>query len=134
MVKGVDHIPSSIRRHFESLCILHKVKKGKVLRDILKSEKKSLRATLIKIAKNLLIGNIPITRYQKDKLKKFSKTLRSIYKATDFNKQSLLLLSNDCGLVFLIIKIIVPVLLKILPKTVINTGKTFEVDTSQEDI
>ena len=52
MVKGVEHIPSSIRRHFESLCILRKVKKGKVLRDILKSEKKSLRAPLIKIGKN----------------------------------------------------------------------------------
>ena len=68
---------SRLKKYFAKLKLL-KDASAKIRKDILKDCSKGLLCCLCECAKNVLKGNVPLTKVQKNKLKRFKKKLRNL--------------------------------------------------------
>ena len=68
---------SRIRKYYAKLKLLKKAS-SKVRKKILKNCGKNLLCCLCECAKNVLKGNVPLTKPQKSKLSRFKKKLRNL--------------------------------------------------------
>ena len=68
---------SKLKKYFAKLRLLKKAS-AKVRQRILKNCNKNLLCCLCECAKNVLKGNVPLTKPQKSKLSRFKKKLRNL--------------------------------------------------------
>ena len=68
---------NKLKRHYNSLQSLHKGK-SYICRKILKAGGSGLMKCLCEISKNVLKGNVPLTKFQKKKLSSHKHTLRKL--------------------------------------------------------
>lgn len=68
---------SRLKKYFAKLTLL-KEATAKVRKDILKNCSRGLLHCLCECAKNVLKGNVPLSKPQKEKLKRFKKKLRNL--------------------------------------------------------
>lgn len=111
-------LPKNLKKYAHLFCVLAKVRDLKILRDILKGQKLDFFKTLSSICKNILVGNLQVSKTQKRKLKAFSANIRALYGSNDLTRQRSILLRAGGGmLIFEIARILEPSLLQAISKS-----------------
>ena len=98
---------------FSYLTVLLENLNNKALRDLLVSNKKTIKS-LTEIAHNLLLGNFSLSLAEKHSLKKYKKELVLLAKKQNSREKKLLLLSKNRSFLSTVLNIALPKLAKTL--------------------
>lgn len=98
---------ASVRKHLPLLQSLQN-SKPKIRKQILKKADASLINTLLECINNVLIGNVPLNKTQKDKLKRYKNILRKLVQSNSSfkEKKNLIVQSGGAFLPALLVPII----------------------------
>lgn len=105
-------IPKIFIKNAHILCVLARAHDLKTLRQIIKDKKPNFFKILASICRNFLVGNLDVTKSQKQKLRAYTKSLRALYETRDAKKIKSILLREGGGLILIICRILEPFLLK----------------------
>ena len=105
-------VPTSIRKHAYTICLLAKTRSIKTLRTLLLQQSNTFYKALIKISKNILTGDLRLSPLEKKRVRRFAGFLRRlVYKTSAFIKRRLLLnTARGTQVISVVLKILAPVL------------------------